>query len=272
MGRVVVFGSLNVDLVAQVARHPRPGETVLAEGPVRRLAGGKGANQAVAAARAGAPVVMTGALGDDEAGRAYAARLGRFGIESRVRLDPESATGTAWITVDEAGENAIVVIPGANLAAAADVEDLGPGDVLVCQFELPVAQVERAIRRAAGLGARILLNAAPFTPVARDVVALADPVVVNEHEAAALADSGLVPASLLVTFGAAGAQWDDVRVDAVPVPPEQVLDTTGAGDAFCGALAAAIAASADRQSALRAAASAAAEAVRRMGAQPDPQL
>ena len=118
----------------------------------------------------------------------------------------------------------------------------------------------------------MVLNAAPFTPIARDVVALADPLVVNEQEAAALADSGLVPASLLVTFGAAGAQWDDVRVDAVEVPADEVLDTTGAGDAFCGALAAAICAGADRPAALTAAVSTAAEAVRRVGAQPDPEL
>ena len=120
----------------------------------------------------------------------------------------------AWITVDDSGENAIVVIPGANDHAVPQVDDLQPGDVLLCQLELPIAQVEHAVRRAAALGARVVLNAAPFTVLARDVVALADPMVVNEHEAAALADSGLVPRSLLVTFGAAGAQWDDVRVEA----------------------------------------------------------
>jgi ribokinase len=255
-----------------VARHPRPGETVLAKGAVRRLAGGKGANQAVAAAGAGASVVLCGAVGDDEAGRAYAARLGGLGIECRMRVVAGEATGAAWITVDESGENAIVVLPGANRAAVPDLDDLGPGDVLLTQLELPVTRVEQAIRRADDLGARVVLNAAPFTAVARDVVALADPLVVNEHEAAGLADSGLVPASLLVTFGDAGAQWDGVRVDAVAVPADEVVDTTGAGDAFCGALAAAIGAGADRAAALSAAATAAAAAVRRVGAQPDPEL
>lgn len=272
MGRVVVFGSVNVDLVVPVERHPRPGETVLARGPVSRLAGGKGANQAVAAAGAGAPVVLVGAVGDDDAGRAYAVRLASLGIQARLTTAPDTSTGMAWITVDDVGENAIVVIPGANAHAVAQVDDLQPGDVLLCQLELPVAQVERAVRRAAAVGARVVLNAAPFTVLARDVVAVADPMVVNEHEAAALADSGLVPRSLLVTFGAAGAQWDDVRVEAEPLPAHEVVDTTGAGDAFCGTLAASLASSADRHTALVAATQAAADAVRRVGAQPSPQL
>lgn len=272
MGRVVVFGSINVDLVAHVQRHPRPGETVLAEGPVERLAGGKGANQAVAAAGAGADVVLVGAVGDDEAGRAYAARLASLGIQARLTTAPETSTGMAWITVDHSGENAIVVILGANDHAVPQVDDLQPDDLLLCQLELPIAQVEQAVRRAAALGAGVVLNAAPFTVLARDVVALADPMVVNEHEAAALADSGLVPRSLLVTFGAAGAQWDDLRVEATAVPAHEVVDTTGAGDAFCGALAAALAMRADRHTALVAATQSAAEAVRRIGAQPDPAL
>ncbi|MGV1009181.1 MAG: PfkB family carbohydrate kinase [Dermatophilaceae bacterium] len=272
MGRVVVFGSVNVDLVVPVERHPRPGETVLAQGPVERFAGGKGANQAVAAAGAGADVVLVGAVGDDDAGRAYADRLASLGIRARLSRVAGAVTGTAWITVDPAGENAIVVVPGANAQAVAQVEDLRPGDVLLCQLELPVAQVERAVRRAGAVGARVVLNAAPFAAVARDVASLADPLVVNEHEAGALADSGLVPGSLLVTFGAAGAQWDDVRVDAKAVPADEVVDTTGAGDAFCGALAAALATGADRHTALVRASEAAAEAVRRTGAQPNPGL
>lgn len=272
MGRVVVFGSVNVDLVAHVRRHPRPGETVLALGPVERFAGGKGANQAVAAAGAGADVMLVGAVGDDEAGQAYAARLASLGIQARLTTASDTSTGLAWITVDESGENVIVVVPGANDAAVPLIDDLGPADVLLCQLELPIAQVELAVRRAAALGARIVLNAAPFTVLARDVVALADPMVVNEHEAAALADSGLMPRSLLVTFGAAGAQWDDVRVEAEPVPAHEVVDTTGAGDAFCGTLAASLVSCADRHTALVAATEAAADAVRRIGAQPNPQV
>ncbi|MGB8382728.1 MAG: PfkB family carbohydrate kinase, partial [Dermatophilaceae bacterium] len=213
-----------------------------------------------------------GAVGDDDASRAYTARMARLGIETRLTTAPQTSTGMAWITVDDAGENAIVVIPGANDHALPSVDDVQLGDVLLCQLELPIAQVEHAVRRAASLGARVVLNAAPFTVLARDVVAVADPMVVNEHEAAALADSGLVPRSLLVTFGAAGAQWDDLRVEAVPVPAHEVVDTTGAGDAFCGSLAAALATRADRHTALVAATQAAAGAVRRVGAQPDPRL
>ncbi len=272
MGRVVVFGSVNVDLVARVARHPRPGETVLAQGPVQRLAGGKGANQAVAAAAAAASVILVAAVGDDDFGDAYAARLAALGIETRLSVAAGRPTGMAWITVNEAGENQIVVIPGANELAIPTVDDLAPGDVLLCQLELPIPQTEAAIRRAAAVGARVVLNAAPFAPLARDVVSLADPMVVNEHEAAALADSGLVPRSLLITFGSAGVQWDGLRVDAVAVPPDDVLDTTGAGDAFCGALAAALADGADRHTALVAAARAGADAVQRIGAQPNPRL
>ncbi len=270
-GRVLVFGSANVDLVATVATLPRAGQTVAATS-LRRLAGGKGANQAVAAAQAGAAVVFVGAVGDDDAGRTYAARLAARGIDVRLCVDESLPTGTAWVTVDDAGENTVVVAPGANAAATAHLPDLAPGDVLLVQLEVPVGQVTRAVRQAAGAGARVVLNAAPYAALPADVLALADPVVVNEVEAAELADSGLVARSLLVTFGAAGAQWDDVRVDGVTVPEDEVLDTTGAGDAFCGALAAALAAGADRPEALSRAAAAGADAVRRVGAQPDPEL
>lgn len=271
-GRVVVVGSLNVDLVARVERLPRAGETVPAAG-LQRLAGGKGANQALAARAAGARVVLVGAVGQDEPGRAYAARLSDRGVDARLQLAPPGIpTGTAFVLVDEAGENCIVVVPGANDYATAELPDLRPGDVLLAQLEVPLGTVATAVRRAADLGARVVLNAAPYAALSADVVACADPLVVNEVEAAALADSGLVPGSLLVTFGAAGAQWDDLRVEATAVPDGEVVDTTGAGDAFCGALAAALAGGADRRVALDAAVAAGAAAVRRVGAQPDPAL
>ncbi len=272
MGRVVVVGSVNVDLVARVERHPRPGETVLAKEPLARLAGGKGANQAIAAADAGARVVLVAAVGDDDAGRAYVARLDAFGIDTRLTVSPDHPTGTAWITVDDAGENTIVVLPGANGAVRLALDDLAADDLLLCQLELPMPVVHDAVRRAVRVGARVVVNAAPFAALPRDVVTAADPLVVNEEEAAALADSGLVPHSLLVTFGDAGAQWDDVRAEAVTVPAAEVLDTTGAGDTFCGALAAMLAAGGDRPTALRAATEAAAACVRRVGAQPNPRL
>ena len=277
MGRVVVLGSLNVDLVTDVERHPRPGETVLATGPVRRFAGGKGGNQAVAAAEAGARVAMVGAVGEDEDGARYLARLRSRGVDvSAVRVEPGAATGQAWITVGADSENAIVVIPGANadltLEDLEPVSDLGPGDVLLVQLEVPMTVVAAAARRAHGRAARVVVNAAPYAALPHDVAALADPLVVNEHEALALADSDVVPGSVLVTFGGEGCSWDGERFDGVAVPLERVVDTTGAGDAFCGALAAALATGADRAEAIRAAAEAGATAVQRAGAQADPRL
>ncbi|MCE1179198.1 MAG: ribokinase [Micrococcales bacterium] len=277
MGRVVVLGSLNVDLVTRVERHPRPGETLLGEG-LERLAGGKGANQAVAAAAAGAQVAMVGCVGDDDAGAAYRRRLARLGIDvSAVHTVAGTPTGHALVAVDDAGENTIIVVPGANhLTEGQSVHDaidaLRPGDVLLMQLELPVPEVARAARSAAHIGARVVINAAPYAALPADVVALADPVVVNEHEALALAEAGLVPASTLVTFGAHGISWDGEQFDAVPVPPDAVVDTTGAGDAFCGALAAALATGADRDEAARRALQAGADAVRHAGAQSDARL
>ena len=271
-GRVIVLGSLNVDLVARVDRLPRPGETVSAIAPVQRLAGGKGGNQAVAAAAAGAQVVMVGAVGDDEPGRAYTVRLSARGIFPRLAIAFGVPTGTAYVWVDEEGENAIVVAPGANAHVRAAVSDLTPDDLLLCQLEVPVEVVEEAVHTAAAAGARVVINAAPYAVLPPDVLALADPLIVNEHEAGLLADSGEMPPSLLVTFGAAGAIWDGERVDGIPVPAQEVLDTTGAGDAFCGALAAALVRGDDRATALRWAVRAGADAVRRVGAQLDPSL
>ena len=286
-GRVVVLGSLNVDEVWQVARLPRPGETVLAMGS-HRYAGGKGGNQAVAAARAGARVRMVAAVGADEAGAAYRRRLEAWGIEAALTVvAPDAAgadaarggevrTGRAFITVDSAGENAIVVDPGANgcldESALDALADLGPGDVLLCQLEIPLGIVAAAVRQAAARGARVVVNCAPFAVLPAEVVAAADPLVCNETEAAAFADLGLLPGSWLVTFGAAGCSWDGEQYVAPLVPAAEVVDTTGAGDAFCGALAAALARGATRAEAVAAAQAAGAEAVRRRGAQPDPEL
>jgi len=276
MGQVVVVGSLNVDLVTRVERHPKPGETVCGSG-LERFAGGKGANQAVAAAAAGASVAMVGCVGADEAGSAYVARLLALGIDvAAVRVQPDCPTGHALITVDEAGENAIVVVAGANAAVA--VEDLevlgrvGAGDVVLLQLEVPPAVVAAAARRASARGARVILNLSPFAALPPDVVALADPLVVNEHEALLLADSEALPASIVVTFGAAGAAWDGDQVSGPVVEGPEALDTTGAGDAFCGALGAALAAGVDRCEALRAGLAAGADAVRHLGAQRDPAL
>lgn len=271
MGRVIVVGSLNVDLVTLVERHPSPGETVLGES-VGRFAGGKGANQAVAARRAGAHVVMVGAVGTDDAGDAYLRRLADLGIETQVERIDNTPTGTAVITVDRSGENSIIVVPGANGDFDARDVGAGPGDVVLLQLEIPLDCVARVARTSRRAGARVVINLAPYASLPDDVVALADPLVVNETEAALLADAGLMPASLLVTFGAAGALWDGERVDGVPVDEDEIGDTVGAGDAFCGALAAALASGATRSEALRRANAAGAAAVRWSGAQPDGTL
>jgi ribokinase len=275
MGRVIVLGSLNIDLVTHVERHPRPGETVLGEG-LRRLAGGKGANQAVAAAAAGAGAAMLGCVGDDEGGAAYLLRLRERGVDvSGVRTVPGGTTGHALIAVDDAGENSIIVIPGANALVPPDpglVAGIEAGDVLLVQLEVPVRTVAVVARAAHGAGARVVLNIAPYAAVPQDVVAFADPVIANEHEAALLADSDAVAGSLLVTFGAAGAAWGGMNEPGLSVPAEEVVDTTGAGDAFCGALAAALADGAGREAAMSAALAAGARAVRHTGAQPDAEL
>jgi len=275
-GHVLVLGSLNVDLVTRVGRHPRPGETVAGEG-LRRLAGGKGANQAVAAAAAGADVAMAGCVGEDAGGRAYLERLVRRGVDvSAVRVVAGEPTGHALVVVADDGENTIVVVPGANARLdgreVEAVDALGEGDVLLVQLEVPVPVVATAARRATGRGARVVVNVAPWASLPPDVVALADPVVANEHEMKALAEAGAPPRSLLVTFGSNGASWDGAVTPAHVVDRADVVDTTGAGDAFCGALAAALARGEDRDDALAAALAAGAAAVRHEGAQPEPDL
>ena len=276
MGRVLVLGSLNVDLVTSVERHPRPGETVLGDG-LSRLAGGKGANQAVAARAAGVEVTMVGCVGADAGGVAYRKRLAGRGIDvAHVRTVSGEPTGTALIAVSDDAENAIIVVPGANAALddreVEAVESLTVGDVLLLQLEVPLPVVCRAARRAAARGVRVVINIAPYAALPADVIALADPVIANEHEAVALAESGAVPGSLLVTYGANGTSWNGRTWSAQSVPRHQVLDTTGAGDAFCGVLAAALALGHDESHAMDAALAAGASAVRRVGAQADPEL
>lgn len=266
-GRVLVVGSLNVDLVATVPAQPRPGETVLGSG-LRRFPGGKGANQAVAAAAAGAAVRLVGCVGTDREGAAYLDGLAARGVDvSGVRRVAGRPTGTALITVDPQGENAIVVVPGANAALRpSDLDiDLADADVVLLQLEVPLAVVTEAVRRAAAAGTRVVLNVAPYAELAPDVLDLADPVVANEHEAAALRRP---PRSLVVTLGARGARWlRDGTVVEVAAPVADVVDTTGAGDAFAGALAAALATGAAAEAALLNAVGAGSAAVSRPGAQ-----
>jgi len=257
-GRVVVVGSVNLDTVLHCDHLPGPGETVFA-GTMSTGFGGKGANQAVAAARLGARVLLVAAVGDDDAGRAALADLAAEGVDtSAVAVVAGEPTGHATVLVDPAGENAIVVTPGANAAlepaaVAGQLARLGvgvgSGDVLLVSGEVPVACAEAAIRT----GVTAVYNLAPFRGLHDWLADLRPIVVVNETEAAqaagaartadAAADLASRFGAVVVTRGAAGAVLVDgdgthaVRAERV-VP----VDTTGAGDAFCGALASALAA------------------------------
>lgn len=248
---VHVVGSINVDIIASVDWLPGPGETVLSS-RVDRMPGGKGANQAVAAARMGAATVMTGAVGDDDAGRWMCGQLAEAGVDvSRVRALADEQTGAAYIAVDSLGENQIIVAPGANLR----LEPPGPpaAGVLLAQLEVPVPALMPLFAQSSAIR---ILNAAPPVPQAAELFEHVDILIVNEHELAAFldmpegpetADAALAARMLLnrpdqaaiVTLGANGvvAVWQDrhVHVRAAPVLP---VDTIGAGDCFCGALAA----------------------------------
>ena len=284
MSRVTVLGSLNVDQVVSVPALPAPGQTVLATALDRRP-GGKGANQAVAAARAGARVRMAAAVGADDGGALLVQALTADGVDTRmVREVTDSPTGLAIVTVQADGENTITVVPGANATVGpADVlaacEDLGEGDTLMMQLEVPFATVVEAARRAGSMGARVVLNAAPPQPAdaALDHV---DVLVVNEHECLALArssgsarDAALELATrhhllVVVTLGAAGAAWTSGGPPAVHAAPAvEAVDTTGAGDTFTGYLTAALHEGADVDDAVRLAVRAASTAVTRRGAQ-----
>jgi ribokinase len=266
MGTVCVVGSLNIDLVTGVARHPSPGETVRGTG-LDRLPGGKGANQALAAARAGARTLLCGRIGAD--GTDYRDGLTERGVDcGGVHTVADTPSGHALIAVDERGENTIIVIPGANAAMTADEVDwhasaIEGADVLVLQLEIPMPAVLRAAELARGAGVRVLLNPSPWAVPSSALLAVADPLVVNEHEAQ------LLPAgaagSVCVTLGSAGARWGEHTARA---PNDvRVVDTTGAGDSFAGALAAALASGAGKAEALRLAVAAGSEACGWAGAQ-----
>jgi len=288
-GGVCVVGSINVDEIVVVQRHPRPGETLLAASSAV-APGGKGANQALAAARLGARVSMVGAVGDD--GRAQTALTlladAAVGLADVAHVD--GPTGIARITVDEGGENTIIVIPGANARVDAErvaehSDSISPAAVVVLQGEIPVAASSRAAGLATG---RVLLNLAPVIDVPAELLHAADPLVVNEHEARLLlaqlagetrsdADDERVAVrlrehgvrSVVLTRGERGAVCaDGDGVTAIPSPQVDAVDTSGAGDAFVGALAARLAEGDDLRTAARFAARVGAFAVRSAGTQP----
>lgn len=269
-GRVVVVGSANVDLVLHVDHVVAPGETLLAGGSGRGP-GGKGANQAVACARAGADVAMIGAVGNDPDGALLREALSAATVDVTRLRAVDAPTGLAVVSVAADGENAIVVVPGANHAVdalePADRELLAGADVVLAQLEVPLPLVTAAAAATSGV---VVLNAAPAAPLPDGLLAHVDVLVVNEGEAAVLGPAalGAVPA-VVTTLGADGCLLQrrdapDLRVPAVPV---DVVDTTGAGDAFCGALAAALASGHDWPAVLQQATVAAARAVGSAGAQ-----
>ena len=233
MGRVAVLGSLNVDVVTLVERHPVPGETVLGEAG-GRFAGGKGGNQAAAAARAGRATCRCSRAWVRRGGRRLRRAPRGPGHRPVVRLpSPTAPTGTALITVDEQGENSIIVIAGANgepdPSLAHEAGRLGSRRRAALLARGRPRTVAAAARAAHSAGARVVVNLAPYAALPPDVIELADPVVVNEAEMRALADSALVPQSLLVTFGAAGARWGMDGVDGIPSQPRRWATRSGPG-------------------------------------------
>lgn len=290
MGRVFVAGSINMDVVATADRHPRIGETVAGR-QVLYFPGGKGANQAVAAARLGARTTLIGRLGKDSFGAELRAFLAAQGIDlGYVQETAGAHTGTAIITVAEA-DNTIVVIPGSNALVSADDVGAVPllnGDVAVSQFEIPLPAIAAFFQRARGAGATTLLNPAPAQAISSELLALVDILVLNETELGFLAGVELSDSdeaariievarglqahadqTICVTLGKRGvlalAASEEI---AVPGRAVTAVDTTGAGDCFVGALAAQLAEGAPLRAALAFANAAASISVQRMGAGP----
>ena len=300
---IVVVGSLNMDLVVGVPRFPLAGETLLG-GDYARHPGGKGANQAVAAARAGGAVAMIGRVGADAFGDALTHGLQADGVRTDgVLALPDVPTGVAFISIDPSAQNTIIVAPGANARLAPD--DLAPerfegARVVLLQLEVPLDTTLQAARLGRAAGARVVLNLAPAQPLSAAQLADVDLLLVNETEAAdltgiavdevaraperaATALTALVPAAVL-TLGAAGAAWAEAAADAdadaaagpgepaasglVPGFAVDAVDTTAAGDAFAGALAVRLAGGAALADAVRFANAAGALAATQAGAQP----
>lgn len=290
--RIVVVGSVNQDYIVRVSRWPEPGETVLAHSLLRQP-GGKGANQAVAAARLQADVSLIGAVGDDTDGMQVLRQLRLEGVDTtNVEIMTREQTGLAVVTVFDSGENSIVVVAGSNFSLTTDritttvarLADEAQSSILVVQAELPSEIIAAAVHAGHSAGSRVILNLAPFQRLGSEVLAVCDPLVLNEGEATAL--TGLhvhdvasaliavegavgVARSVVITIGADGAVWGDASGTGHVAAPKvrEVVDTTGAGDAFVGALAARFAGGASLQEALQLGVLAGTFAVQSPGAQ-----
>lgn len=286
--RIFVVGSVNRDILVRTPRHPSPGETVTGSRLDTGL-GGKGLNQAVAAARAGATVIMVGAVGDDDAGDAARDRLRSDGVDiDRMVVRSDVHTGYAVVTVDDSGENSIVVVPGANGTLDGDdvtrlLTGLRTSDIVVLQNELPPSAGSAAARVARSAGATVVWNAAPAPTALDNIPDVIDVLVVNEHELLCVAEllgledqdrDGLIAAVgrrldavVVCTLGADGSiVVDGVRSESVPAASVDVVDTTAAGDTFIGYLASALPFDSISSAHLRVAGAAAGLTVTRPGA------
>ena len=264
--RITVVGSINLDLVAFCERLPRPGET-LTDAEFERVPGGKGANQAVAAARLGAEVTFVGCVGDDELGRVATQGLEEAGVDlSGLQVVEDEATGVALIIVGADGENQIVVAPGANRRLAPEQLAIGDADAVLCQLEVPVEAVAAAAARTTGM---FCLNAAPARAVPLETLERADVIVANSFELDALGSSPL-GGLFALTLGAEGALLLDGGEEVARAAPPRVeaVDGTAAGDAFCACLVVSLLEGRAREEALARACAAGAVAASRPGAQP----
>jgi len=279
-----------MDLIVRTPKVPKAGETVVGTS-FDRAPGGKGANQAMAAARLGAAVTMVGRVGDDLFGLDQIESLGGAGVETRfIVKDSEAPTGVGSITLEESGQNRIVIVPGANMRCRpGDVdqaqEAFGQADIILLQFEIPEEVNEYVLRKAAEAGVPVILNPAPARPIDDSLLALVAAITPNESEAEFLTGIAIHTADdakraadtlrargarrVVITLGEKGALLvDDDGTELVPSWPVDVVDTTAAGDAFNGALATGVGAGLDWKAALRLANAVGALAVTKLGAQP----
>lgn len=272
--RIVVVGSLNIDLNYLVDRIPVAGETVASRGVVRHL-GGKGANQATASARAGGTVSLVGAVGDDSDGEFYLDSLAKKGIESLVLPKTEVPTGSAIILSESSGENLIVVEAGANaLLSPGDVDralaSRNDIDIVLLQLECPLESVERASRIGKERGAIVVVNPSPWSDEFLEVGIQCDVLVVNQSEASQLGDRAFsICEHLITTRGSESTLYRNRSGESFEVPafPVSVVDTVGAGDTFTGSLAVALGEGEEMPEAIRFANAAGALATRQLGAQ-----
>ena len=285
-GGVLVAGAINTDLVARVKRAPAAGETITGQS-FQIFGGGKGANQALACARSGAATVMLGAVGNDEFGQQRLDNLRADGIDvERVARSSSAASGVALIVVEASGENRIAYVPGATATVSADDAHAafrhGQPRIVLSTIELPGPALGALFREAHAMGTRVIVNATPEPASGRELLPLADILIVNETEALELLSAdqtsswadvsdrlrGLGPSTVIVTLGGEGALANvDGTVITMSAPNANVVDTTGAGDAFCGAFAARLAEGTTIDEAVRAGIAAGSLAVTVEGAQ-----